>query len=221
MKERHVMVVLPHPDDESAGCAGTLALFARAGTPITYLCGTLGEMGRNLGRGAAVNRETLPAVRHRELLRACEIIGITDLRLMGLHDKTIEFEDRQELAGRIAAVITEVKPSLLITHYPGFSVHPDHDAMGAAAVEAVASLPPAERPRIWCQGFARGMVEAVGEPDVLIDIRATLPVKIQAMMAHESQFGAMVRRIQANPALRLYEYFRRRRERFWTYALPE
>ncbi|MDB5084113.1 MAG: bacillithiol biosynthesis deacetylase BshB2, partial [Bacilli bacterium] len=59
--ERHVLVVLPHPDDESFGTAGAIALYTQAGIPVTYVCGTLGEMGRNMGRPFFANRETLPA----------------------------------------------------------------------------------------------------------------------------------------------------------------
>lgn len=47
--EKHVVVIYPHPDDESFGAAGTIAKFREQGVPVTYLCGTLGEMGRNMG----------------------------------------------------------------------------------------------------------------------------------------------------------------------------
>lgn len=48
-KHKQVVVIYPHPDDESFGTAGTVVKFREAGVPVTYLCGTLGEMGRNMG----------------------------------------------------------------------------------------------------------------------------------------------------------------------------
>ena len=43
MKE-HVLVILPHPDDESYGVAGLIALHRQKDIPVTYACATLGEM---------------------------------------------------------------------------------------------------------------------------------------------------------------------------------
>jgi len=103
--ERHILVVFPHPDDESFGVSGTLAMYAKKGTPITYACLTLGEMGRNMGKPPFANRETLPLIRKKELEDACKIIGIKDLRLLGFRDKTIEFEDEELLSDRIGAII--------------------------------------------------------------------------------------------------------------------
>lgn len=47
--ERHVLVIFPHPDDETFSSAGTIASYIEAGIPVTYACLTLGQMGRNLG----------------------------------------------------------------------------------------------------------------------------------------------------------------------------
>lgn len=47
--ERHVLVIFPHPDDETFSSAGTLASYIQKGIPVTYACLTLGQMGRNLG----------------------------------------------------------------------------------------------------------------------------------------------------------------------------
>ncbi|GAB7387082.1 bacillithiol biosynthesis deacetylase BshB2 [Bacillaceae bacterium] len=216
--ERHVLVVFPHPDDESFGVSGTIAMYASRGTPVTYVCLTLGEMGRNLGNPPFANRETLPAIRRRELEEACRILGIRDLRLFGLRDKTVEFEDPEELADRIAAVIEEVNPSLIITFYPGFSVHPDHEACGRAVVLAVERLPADKRPVVHAVAFAKNCEKALGKPDIVNDIRAFKEQKIAAMKAHRSQTSWMMDGIEkglaaGDPATVKRFLF----ERFWTY----
>ena len=48
--ERHVLVVFPHPDDEAFAAGGTIRLLTDQGVPVTYACGTLGQMGRNMGK---------------------------------------------------------------------------------------------------------------------------------------------------------------------------
>ncbi len=40
--ERHVLVIFPHPDDETFSSAGTLASYIQKGIPVTYACLTLG-----------------------------------------------------------------------------------------------------------------------------------------------------------------------------------
>lgn len=166
----HILVVLPHPDDEAFGLAGTLAKHIQSGNQVTYACLTLGEMGRNMGIPPFANRVTLPEIRKQELEASCKAIGIQDLRMLGFHDKTIEFEDQALLDGQIDALLKELNPSLIITFYPGYSVHPDHDATGAAVIRTVAKLPKEERPPVHCIAFANNL-EPIGEPDIINDVR--------------------------------------------------
>ena len=101
-KERQILVIFPHPDDEAFGVSGTLAAHIEQGTPVTYACLTLGQMGRNLGNPPFATRESLPNIRKDELIRAMDAIGLTDLRMMGYRDKTLEFEDDNKLTQMVS-----------------------------------------------------------------------------------------------------------------------
>ncbi|MFC4808884.1 bacillithiol biosynthesis deacetylase BshB2 [Paenibacillus sp. GCM10023250] len=216
--ERRILVVLPHPDDEAFGLSGTLAKHIEEGTPVTYACLTLGEMGRNMGVPPFTNRVGLPLIRKAELEEACAAIGIQDLRMLGFHDKTVEFEEPALIDGRIAALLDEVKPSLVYTFYPGYAVHPDHDATGAAVVRAVAKLPEDERPKVLCMAFSRGHEQEIGRPDVVNDVRGTLKQKLDAIRAHRSQFQAA--ELLGSNALTNKDLLERfGTERFWTYPI--
>jgi len=185
--ERHVLAVFPHPDDETFGCGGTLALFAKSGVPITYVCATLGQMGRNMGKTLFATRESLPKIREAELEKACQVIGIQHLIKLGLRDKTIEFEDPKILTDRIEGIIREVRPSLVLAHYPGYAVHPDHNALGEVTMNAIARLSVQERPRVYGHAFARNCQDVLGPPDIVNDISAIAEVKLAAIRAHKSQ----------------------------------
>lgn len=216
-RQRHIVVILPHPDDEGI-IAGTLAAHFHEGTAITYACLTLGEMGRNMGNPPFANRATLPLVRKGELEEACRRIGIRDLRMWGYHDKTIEFEDEEKLADRIEALLAELAPECVYTFYPGYSVHPDHDATGAAVVRAVGRMPAAKRPRVLCIAIATGREKLLGPADEVHDVSDYVEQKIHAIHAHKSQ----VRHLLGggtldDPAFRA----RYSRELFWTYRFPE
>lgn len=214
--ERHILVVLPHPDDEAFGLSGTLAGHIRDGAQVTYACLTLGEMGRNMGIPPFASRVTLPAIRKEELTNSCRAIGIQDLRLLGFHDKTIEFEDKALLDSRIGELLEELRPSLVFTFYPGYSVHPDHDACGAAVIRAVGRLPEAERPPVYCMAFAKNYEQAIGKPDIIHDVRPFLPQKLASIQSHRSQFqAAELLGKQELTQEQLQERFGT--ERFWTY----
>lgn len=197
MEEKHVVIIYPHPDDESFGAAGSIIQFREQGAKVTYLCGTLGEMGRNMGSPAFANRETLPQIRKQELVDACEYLDI-DFQLLGYRDKTIEYEDKQEVAEHLKEIIEELAPTLVIGHYPGYAIHPDHDALGAATIEAVQMMEPEARPTVWAQAISANYEEVLGEPDVVHDISHIFDRKAEAIFKHKSQASGMIERFN-NP----------------------
>ena len=197
--ERAVLAVLAHPDDETFGCGGTLAAYAQGGVPVTLACLTRGEMGRNMGKPAFATRETLPDLRVGELTAACAALGVADLRLLAVWDKTSEFRDPDALAEQVSELLRELRPSLVITQHPVHGGHPDHCAAGAAAIAAVRRLPEGERPRLECMVHPR-----VAEAEHLtlreIDISgAPAEAKMAATRAHRSQSEAMLQRLQTDP----------------------
>ncbi|MDQ0115126.1 bacillithiol biosynthesis deacetylase BshB2 [Paenibacillus harenae] len=216
MKHDRILVVFPHPDDEAYSTSGTLAKYIHEGAQVTYACLTLGEMGRNMGVPPFANRVTLPAVRKLELEVSCRAIGIQDLRLLGFHDKMVEFEPPARLDAPIAAIIEELRPSLVITFYPGYSVHPDHDATGEAVVRIISKLPKEKRPVVHGVAFSKNHQEAIGSPDVYEDVRPFLKAKLASISAHRSQFQPPE---WAGDKKLSYKELEDRfgTERFWTY----
>jgi bacillithiol biosynthesis deacetylase BshB2 len=223
--ERHVLAVFPHPDDETFGKAGTIALYTKAGVPVTLICATLGQMGRNMGKPTFATRESLPEIREKELRNACAILGIQDLRLLGLRDKTLEFEDPEFLADKIYEVIQDVNPSVIMTYYPGHGVHPDHDALSAATVLAVKRLPKDKRPVLHCSPITDNVRKVFGPPDVVFDVTPVLDIKMAAIKAHRSQSEAMMSRWEKemadNPEAKKRFEESMRTESFWIYRIDD
>ncbi|WP_079527142.1 bacillithiol biosynthesis deacetylase BshB2 [Halobacillus hunanensis] len=191
MSNQHVVVIFPHPDDESFGASGTISKFRAEGIPVTYLCGTLGEMGRNMGSPVFANRETLSSYRKQELTEAARRLDI-DVELLGYRDKTLEFEPREEVADYLLKRLKALQPSLVITHYPGYAVHPDHDALAAAAVSAVGQMDESLRPEVWMHAISNHHEEDLGEPDYILDIEPYWEQKLAAIQAHLSQADGMM-----------------------------
>jgi len=185
--ETGVLIVLPHPDDETFSSGGTIALLSSAGVPVMYLCATYGDMGRRMGKPPAASRESLRDVRVDELRDACAILG-ADYRYLGLRDKCVEFEDPQAVAATITDYLVSLRPSTVITFVPGHGIHPDHDAIGQFTVLAVRGMAPATRPRLLGVAVDGSTIAA---PKVISDITGTARKKIDALRAHASQTQSM------------------------------
>ncbi|MFG6148028.1 bacillithiol biosynthesis deacetylase BshB2 [Halobacillus sp. B23F22_1] len=216
-KQKQILVIFPHPDDESFGASGTISKFRSEGVPVTYLCGTLGEMGRNMGSPVFANRETLYTYRQKELQEAAKQLDI-DVELLGYRDKTLEFEPINELAQHLKDRILDYGATTIITHYPGYGVHPDHDALGAAVVKAVEMIEPGYRPEIWMHAISNHHEENLGEPDFIFDVSPYWDEKVAAIRAHLSQADGMMKLIESHDQSS-EQYQRLKTERFyrWTF----
>lgn len=215
--ERHLLVVLAHPDDEAFGCTGVMTILRRRGVPVTYVCATMGQMGRLMGRPPFATRESLAALRRRELAEAMRIVGVDDVHLLGLWDKTVEFEDPDALADRIAAIISELHPSTVITFHPEHSGHPDHHAVGRAtliALDRAAVDPP---PRVWMPAIRSDELN-LDLAIQSIDIAAVSDVKRAAFAAHRSQTMGWEERLASSEKLRRRFEWMFREERFWVWS---
>lgn len=116
-----------HPDDEAYLSAGLMSRVAAAGGHVTVVAITDGEAGfpaedvRPPGERAAQRR--------RELQAAMAIIGVRDLRFFGVADGALADAPKDALVHRIAAVIQEVNPDVIVTFGPdGITGHSDHVA---------------------------------------------------------------------------------------------
>ena len=70
---KRILVVTPHPDDETFTSAGTLAMLAEKGNQIHVLIYTSDNAG---SRDPSMTHERLAAIRKAEEERACEILGL-------------------------------------------------------------------------------------------------------------------------------------------------
>ncbi|MCX5880707.1 MAG: PIG-L family deacetylase [Deltaproteobacteria bacterium] len=92
-----VLVLAPHPDDETIGCGGTLALHAAAGDPVRVLILTNGEKGDVFGR---FDRNAYIAIRQQETRSACASLGISDVMFWPYEDHSIRIIAQQRILSR-------------------------------------------------------------------------------------------------------------------------
>jgi N-acetyl-1-D-myo-inositol-2-amino-2-deoxy-alpha-D-glucopyranoside deacetylase len=149
MPENRVMLaVLAHPDDESFGMGGTLALYAERGVQVYLVCATRGEVGIMEseyleGYNSSAER------REAELRCAAEKLGLAgvyflDYRDSGMpgspdneHPRALVAQPLEDVAAKVVHYIRELKPQVVVTFDPiGGYRHPDHIAIHKATVLA-------------------------------------------------------------------------------------
>jgi LmbE family N-acetylglucosaminyl deacetylase len=151
-----MLVVRPHPDDESSGTGGMLAHYHARGVRTGVVVCTGGEEGeiRDPDLDPVQDAPRLGEIREQELRHACAILGVAELRLLGYrdsgmadapanqHPEAFAQADAIEAAGRLVRIIRELRPLVMVTEPPGGGyAHPDHiqcyqvsrDAFHAAA----------------------------------------------------------------------------------------
>ena len=143
---RGLLAIFAHPDDESFGAGGTLALAAAAGNPVWVLCVTNGDQGGKPGE-MEVDHSLDPEIRREELRCACREMGIAEPIFLGYRDSGMEgwgalegslsLADPAEVVDRMVAVIRRLRPATIVTFDPGGVYgHPDHVACSATATAA-------------------------------------------------------------------------------------
>src|SRR5262249_5434980 len=137
MSGEAVLAVIAHPDDEILCGAGTLALCAARGRELHLVCATRGEYGP-IADPALATRETLAAVRERELRASCAELGVHELHLLDLPDAGVNWAAEERGSVHVlVGLIRRLKPGLLITFGPdGVYGHGDHVAVHELCCEA-------------------------------------------------------------------------------------
>jgi LmbE family N-acetylglucosaminyl deacetylase len=177
---RTILAVLAHPDDESFGIGGTLALYSRKGCDTYLICATRGEEGSM--DDEHLNGYTDKAeLRTNELQNAAGHLGLKEVFFLGYRDSGMpgteanKHPDAQishpveEVAGKVVKYIRDLKPDIVITFDPiGGYKHPDHIHIHQATVLAFEKADDASfhseagspfKPRaLYFQVFPRGIL---------------------------------------------------------------
>jgi LmbE family N-acetylglucosaminyl deacetylase len=178
--------IFAHPDDDTYGLAGTLAL-GRGEIQYTAIVATSGEAGP-ISDPSLATRETLAEVREGEEREAIRAAGADDAVVHFLRYPDGELKDvpREELVERVAGLLRDARPHVVVTFGPeGITKHDDHVTIGAAATEAFhkaqaeeahagdpdrgfqrllyVAIPSSEIDRFWESLRARGI--DIGDPE--------------------------------------------------------
>jgi N-acetylglucosamine malate deacetylase 1 len=162
-----ILAIVSHPDDETIGCGGTLALHANESNVLCLTCN--------------------PRNRKNELESACAALGIGN---------PIVFEEdcvvsSNGLVKRVADVIAVNRPNIVITHLP-FDYHSDHRAtyeVVKEAIEWVAHTTIYSKPCLIERLLLMEINTLIPNPHILVDITDTLAKKRRALQSYVCQLA--------------------------------
>lgn len=187
---------MAHPDDPEFFCGGTVALWCRAGTDVTYLILTNGNKGSD---DPAMTPQKLAAIRREEQQAAADVLGVK--RVIFFDEPDGELQPTLDLRKRVVAEIRRYKPDAVIAPDPmryfftdRYINHADHRAAGEVVIDAV--FPAARNrmyhPELLVEGLAPHTVKEVHlsnaeQPNLWINITDVFDTKMKAILCHTSQ----------------------------------
>jgi len=150
--QRILLAVLAHPDDETFGTGGTLALYASRGVAVHLVCATRGEVGE-VDAEHLQGYASIAELREHELRCAAEVLGLSGVHFLGYrdsgmpgspdnsHPQALAAQPLEQVAGQVAHYMRLLRPQVVITFDPiGGYRHPDHIAIQRATVRAFEML---------------------------------------------------------------------------------
>jgi LmbE family N-acetylglucosaminyl deacetylase len=196
-RPERVLVIVAHPDDADFGVAGTVAAWVARGTVAELVCCTSGDAGAD---DAETDPLELARLREKEQRDAAAIVGYDAVTF--LHRPDGALANDLALREQLVRILRRVRPDAVVAPDPRVFIHAgrmvnhvDHRTAGAAAIDAV--YPASENAMAFphlvrSEGLAPHHVSRLylfwsEEPDIAVDIGATLETKRRAVRAHASQ----------------------------------
>lgn len=199
-KPKVVLGVAAHPDDLEWGMAGSAAKWAAEGAKVYYLIcsdGSKGSANRHLSSSDLIE------LRRKEQRAAAKVLGLADVFFLDHEDGLVEAN--AALKRDIVRYLRQLRPDTVITMDPsmlyeiefGYINHPDHKAVGEAALAAVFPLARdhLSLPELLAEGLEPHNTDTVllinftarDKNNCVIDITEYIDAKLKAFKLHDSQ----------------------------------
>jgi LmbE family N-acetylglucosaminyl deacetylase len=187
----NILAIGAHPDDIEILCAGTLALYAKAGHNVTMAVFTDGSMG-----DLQIPPAKLAKIRHEEQKAAAAIIGAR-LLWPAITDEHVFPNEAQRRV--MIDLLREADPDVILTHSPN-DYHPDHRHLTQLVFDSyfqkgLPHLPNQSQPACRFGGTQVYYMDNIAgidfTPTEYVDITSVVETKLRMLRCHKSQFTAI------------------------------
>lgn len=190
-RDKKLMIIFPHPDDETMATGGLLLKAAEYGWETVVFTLTKGEAGQCY---ISKNLKTLSEIRTYELKSALRILKSSKLILGNFSDSKVR-NQAVEVKKWVKAIINDENPSVVVTYDPsGFTGHPDHISLSVIVLQIFKELKP-NKELFWATVpnflskyiIAKRTIKYNLSPSHVLDIGSNWKLKLKAVREHKSQ----------------------------------
>jgi len=216
LKEQRILILAPHADDETYGCAGTIARAKALGAEVFVIVVTVGDLRHYDG----IEEVTTGATRINEFESVMKYLHVDDHEILFDDAEThlrLDAIPRRNLVALIERdarlSLDRLKPSMVLL--PAVSYNQDHEAVFRAGFTACRPHVPEIKPfqkivlSYDSTSLSWSMEREKFHPQVYVDISDFLENKLKALALHQSQLRPSVH----HGSLESVEYWARVRGR--------
>ena len=191
MRNKKILIIAAHPDDEVLGCGGTMAKWANEGAEVYSLIMAEGATSRDKTRDRESRNVDLA---HLSLAaqKASDLLGIASVELLSYPDNRMDSVDLLDVVKSVEDRIKKINPDTVVTHHSA-DLNIDHQVIHEAVMAACRPQPGHPVKRIlsfevpssteWqSPTFGNSFI-----PNWFEDISDTLELKIRALEAYETE----------------------------------
>ena len=131
---QRVLCVVAHPDDETLGVGGTLALHAEAGSAVKVLIMSEGEVEK-------LSDTPRCDTRRECALRAADAMGVSEVEFHDFPDQRLETVPFIELIKTVEKALDTFRPTVVYAHHGG-DANTDHQVVFKAVYAACRPMTP-------------------------------------------------------------------------------
>ena len=174
-----VMIISPHPDDETIGCGGTIRKHVVEGDVVHVELLTSGEKG-----GHDLATADIAIIREQEAMAAAAILGVAHVECYRQPDGKLR--PNRVVVARLSKRISDWQPDTIYVPHSA-EQHPDHAAALRLVRRSLQAMNLENPPRV----LAYEVWTPLQQLDEIVDITPYLETKLQAIAAYETQTRIM------------------------------
>ena len=199
-----ILVISPHPDDETLGCGGTILKHKNMGDKIYWLIITNVDLKNGWDRDIVEERQ-------KEIETVAEMYGFEKNFKLDYPTAKLDIISIQEIIKSISKVILEIKPEII--YLPNrFDVHTDHQIAFKAAYSCTKNFRYPFIKKILMYEtlseteFSPALPESIFTPNIFMDITNYFEKKLEILKIYDSEVmeKPLPRSIDAIEALAKY-----------------
>lgn len=182
---KNVLVISPHPDDETLGCGGTLLNHLDNGDKINWLLMT--RMHNSIGY-----TEEQINIRNKEIMEVADLYSFNDYSIAPFITTKLDSTPFSEIVSYISSYIKKVNANIIYIPFQ-YDVHSDHRIIYNASISSSKNFnnPSIEKIRVYeTLSETEQNIDFQTEtftPNLWIDISSNIDKKIKIMKKYKSE----------------------------------